>query len=242
MKTAKAMDALQGMMAKSCTVVRSGEERSIDPALLVPGDIVRLRLGERVPADIRVVLTRDLKTEQSSITGEPDAVPATVAHQSTDPLQANNLLFASSLIVSGEGAGVVYRTGSTTMIASISALANSAAAPQQTLLQREIMRLVRFMVAAAIVVALFFLAIGLGRKEPISSIIANGIIVALVVNVQQGLPATLNSCLSIAARRMASFNVLVRRTEIVETLGAVTVIASDKARAPPMPAFMACSM
>lgn len=95
------------------------------------------------------------------------------------------------------------------------------------------------MVAAAILVAVLFLAIGLGRKEPIASVIANGVIIALVVNVQQGLPATLNSCLGIAAARMASFNVLVRRTEIVETLGAVTVIASDKvlpaARPPPLP-------
>lgn len=82
--------------------------------------------------------------QQSSITGEPDAVPATVAHQSPEPLQANNLLFASSLVVNGEGLGVVFRTGSGTMIASISALASGAAAVlQQTLLQREIMRLAR---------------------------------------------------------------------------------------------------
>lgn len=63
MKAAAAMASIQGMMAKSCTVVRGGSERTIDPALLVPGDVVRLRLGERVPADLRVVQTRDLKTE-----------------------------------------------------------------------------------------------------------------------------------------------------------------------------------
>lgn len=84
------------------------------------------------------------------------------------------------------------------------------------------------MVLAAILVSGAFLAIGLGRGEPIVSVIVNGLIIGIIVNVQQGLPATLTSCLSIAARRMADFNVLVRRTEIVETLGAVTVIASDK--------------
>ena len=222
------MDALRGMMASSCHVVRGGQERVMEPALLVPGDVVRLRLGERVPADARVLLSRDLKTEQSSITGESDAVAANLDAISEEPLRAGNLLFASSLVVSGEGTAVVTRTGKGTLVAGISLLAAGTAVPQRTILQKELDRVVRLMVLAAILCAALFLAIGLGRREPVGSVIANGLIIAIVVNVQQGLPATLGSCLAVASRRLAASNVLVRRADVVETLGAVTVICSDK--------------
>jgi sodium/potassium-transporting ATPase subunit alpha len=227
-KALTAMDSLRGMMASSCHVVRGGQERVMEPALLVPGDIVRLRLGERVPADVRVLLSRDLKTEQSSITGESDAVAANLDAISEEPLRAGNLLFASSLVVSGEGTALVTRTGKGTLVAGISLLAAGTTVPQRTILQKELDRVVRLMVLAAVLCAALFLAIGLGRREPVGSVIANGVIIAIVVNVQQGLPATLGSCLAVASRRLAASNVLVRRADVVETLGAVTVICSDK--------------
>jgi Ca2+-transporting ATPase len=108
------------------------------------------------------------------MTGEPDAVAATLEATSPEPLSCQTLLFASSLVVSGEGLALVTRTGTNTMIASIASLASGTSAPQITLLQRELKRVVRLMVIAAVVVACAFLAIGLGRGEPVVSVIVNG--------------------------------------------------------------------
>ena len=112
--------------------------QKIDPALLVPGDVVRLCLGDRVPADMRIVYTADLKTECSSLTGEPDAIAATVVALHDSPLEARNIAFSSSLVMNGEGFGVVIR-----MIGSIATLASgSGQHATETLLEMEIHRCV----------------------------------------------------------------------------------------------------
>ena len=237
------MDAIKSMLASSCTVIRDGAEQRIDPRTLVPGDIVRLGLGDRVPADMRIIFTQDLKTEQSSLTGEPDAIAATVTALHEMPIEARNIVFSSSLVHNGEGYGVVTRTGDNTMIGSIASLASSGGT-HETLLQLEIHRFVNFIAIIAIVSAFIFFGIGMGRHQPVVSTFVNGFIVVIVANIPEGLPATVTSCLSITAKRMASRNVLIKRTDIIESLGSASVIASDKtgtltqnrmtARAPPL--------
>ncbi len=194
----------------------------------MPGDVVRLCLGDRVPADLRIIHTSDLKTECSSLTGEPDAIAATVTAQHEAPLEARNIVFASSLVMNGEGFGVVTKTGDGSMIGSIASLAAGSGRVAETLLEAEIHRFVNFIAVAAIITAFAFFGIGMGRKRPFISTFINGFILVLVANVPEGLPATVTSCLSITAKRMASRAVLIKRTNIIESLGCATVIASDK--------------
>lgn len=119
------------------------------------------------------------------------------------------------------------RTGDNTMIGSIAALASSGHT-DETLLQKEIHRFVNFIAVLAIITAFVCFGIGMGRKQPPISTFVNGFIVVIVANVPEGLPATVTSCLSITAKRMASRNVLIKRTDIIESLGSASVIASDK--------------
>ena len=124
--TADVLSSIQGMMASSSAVIRDGAERRIDPTLLVPGDLVRLCLGDRVPADLRIIYTADLRTECSSLTGEPDAIAATVVAAHETPLESRNVVFSSSLVMNGEGYGVVIKTGDNTMSASSDVLFSPA--------------------------------------------------------------------------------------------------------------------
>lgn len=98
-------------MPAKCGVIRAGGESKVDAADLVPGDLVRLTLGDRVPADIRIIDTQDLKVECSSLTGESDLVPASVDKKHDIPAEARNIVFMSSLVMNGEGRGIVIRTG-----------------------------------------------------------------------------------------------------------------------------------
>lgn len=227
--TADVLASIKGMMASSTAVIRDGTERRIDPAELVPGDLVRLCLGDRVPADLRIIATYDLRTECSSLTGEPDAIPATVVAKHEAPIEARNIVFSSSLVMNGEGYGVVIKTGDNTMIGSIASLAAGSGHVEETLLEQEVHRFVNFIAVMAIIMAFVLFGIGMGRKPQnfIDSFV-NGFIVVLVANVPEGLPATVTSCLSITAKRMAARNVLIKRTNIIESLGSATVIASDK--------------
>ena len=143
--------------------------------MLVPGDIVRLSLGDRVPADLRVIHCVDLKTECSSLTGESEAITACVTAQNTAPLEARNLVFSSSLVMNGEGLGVVTRTGDATMIGCIAALAaGSGRGSSETLLEGEIRRGVNLLARLAIVTAFVFFGIGMGRHQPVISTFING--------------------------------------------------------------------
>ena len=131
---------IAGLLASRCLVVRDGVERRVDAAQLVPGDVVRLALGDRVPADLRVLVSDDLRTDKSGITGESAPVRASAESDAagTLALHARSLVFNSSLVVAGEGFGVVTRTGNQTMIGSIASLAGGTSGVGQTLLRREV--------------------------------------------------------------------------------------------------------
>ena len=172
------------MMASSSAVIRDGAEKRIDPTTLVPGDIVRLCLGDRVPADLRIIYTADLRTECSSLTGEPDAIAATVVAVHEAPIECRNVVFSSSLVMNGEGYGVVIKTGDNTMIGSIASLAaGSGRGTEETLLEKEVHRFVNFIALIAFINAFAFFGIGMGRKQPWINALVNGFIVVLVANV-----------------------------------------------------------
>ncbi len=172
--TADIMASIKSVLASSTSVVRDGVERRINAADLVPGDVVHLVLGDRVPADVRIIATSDLKTECSSLTGEAEAIPASVVAVHTAPLECRNIVFNGSLVMNGDGYGVVVRTGDNTMIGAIAALAASSGREEKTLLEKEVHRFINFVSALAIVTAFVFFGIGMGRKQPFISSFVNG--------------------------------------------------------------------
>ncbi|KAL6750150.1 sodium potassium ATPase alpha subunit [Haematococcus lacustris] len=222
------MASLTKMMPTKTTVYRDGHEQKIDASELVPGDFVRLYIGDRVPADIRIVESADLKVECSSLTGESDLVPATVERKSDLVEQAHNVVFMSTLCMNGEGRGIVIRTGDHSYIGSIASLAG-ATTQQRSTLQAEVHRLVVFVSIIAFTSAITLFAIGLGRNN-VSRIDAfiNGFILVIVANVPEGLPATVTSLLTLTAVRLKERHVLIKRTDIIENLGCASIIASDK--------------
>lgn len=221
------MASLSKMMPNQCTVVRDGKEQKVSAVDLVPGDLVKLYIGDRVPADIRILETSDLKVECSSLTGESDLVPASVDKKHDNPAEARNIIFMSSLCMNGEGRGIVIRTGDKTFIGRIASLA-AGTTNQRSTLQVEVHRLVVFISILAFSCAIILFVIGLARKMSAVNAFVNGFILVLVAFVPEGLPATVTSCLALTALRLKARNVLIKRTDIIENLGCATIIASDK--------------
>jgi sodium/potassium-transporting ATPase subunit alpha len=229
--TSAVMGGFAKMMPQQCTVVREGKEQRVAAEDLVPGDLVRLGLGDRVPADVRLITSNDLKVEMSSLTGEPDAIACFVERQHDAPLEARNLAFNSALVMNGEGRGVVIRTGDNTMIGKIATLATGTAGTGPSSMEREVLHFVHIVACIAVATAIVFFIIGAGRtrtKEGIMAAFINGFIIVMVAFVPEGLPATVSSCLTITAQRLAEKSVFIKRADIVESLGTATVICSDK--------------
>nr|CAI99409.1 P-type ATPase [Pythium aphanidermatum] len=229
--SSKVMGAFKNMLAARCTVVRDGASVQIPAEELVVGDLVWVRNGDKVPADLRVLMCNNLKVENSSLTGESELVALTNKAMGADiaPLECKNIAFNSSLCFDGAALGLVLSIGDNTVIGRIAKLASTA--PQrETTMQREVRLFVRFISILAISMASVLFAIGVARKkgEELLHTFINGFLVIIVANVPQGLPATVTSLLTITAQRMASRSIFVKRLDSVETLGAITLVATDK--------------
>lgn len=225
-KSDSVMASLKSMMPAQCSVVRDGKPRRVPASDLVVGDIVQLKGGDRVPADLRLIQTSGLKVESSSLTGEPDAFEMTVLATHEEPHESKNLAFNTTQCTEGAACGVVIRTADKTLIGLVAALATSTSTNVSTL-QLEVGRVVKFITALAVTLAILVLIIGAAQKIP-WVIIANLVITVFCANIPQGLPATVTSCLGIAAKRMHVRNVLVKNLEVIETLGCATCVCSDK--------------
>lgn len=230
-KSGQVMDSFKNMLPQKCKVIRDGHESQILAEDLVFGDVVIVSGGDKVPADIRVIQCDGLKVDNSSLTGESDPQPRSVDTKEENPLEAHNLIFYGTLALDGSARGVVYRTGDNTLIGSIARLTQSNKTNKLTTLQREVNRFVIFISILALVMGAIFFIIGIIRKhgsagDVITTLVNTiGIIVA---NVPEGLPATVTACLTIAGKNLAAKNIWVKKLESVETLGCVTLIASDK--------------
>ncbi len=228
--TSSVMAQFKGMIAQDCLVVRGGVEARIPSSELVPGDLVKLKLGNRVPADLRLLAQQELKVECSSLTGEPDAIACATTAAHADVREARNVVFNSSLVMNGSGLGLVVKTGDKTLIGKVASLASGIAAVDSSM-QREVKLFVHIIAKLALLSAVVLFVIGVARNHTKAGIVnafVNGFIVVLVANVPEGLPATVVSCLTISAKRMAGVHVFIKKSDIIETLGATTVIASDK--------------
>ncbi|MBI2307967.1 MAG: cation-transporting P-type ATPase [Rhodocyclales bacterium] len=223
----RALAALTALLPQRVSVRRADVTLEIDAADLVPGDLVLLAEGAKVPADCRLVESWGLRANLATLSGEsrPRARSAD-AEESDDPLAAHNLLLAGTLIVAGECAAVVYATGMRTefgRVAHLTQTAGETASP----LQKEIRRVSRLVALLALGLGLVFFLIGQAIGLPFwaNFMFAIGIIVA---NVPEGLLPTVTLSLALATQRMARRNALVRHLPAVETLGSATVILTDK--------------
>ncbi|KAF9464625.1 aminophospholipid-transporting P-type ATPase [Collybia nuda] len=220
------------MIPPSCRVVRDGGITSIAAADLVKGDIVLLRTGDKTPADLLLFSAADLKVDNSSLTGESEPqerFPLPGGSQSR-PSDAENLVFNSTLVVNGEGWGIVVRTGDHTFIGQIANLTGGESGNQSPL-SVEIGRFVVTVSCIALLFAVVFFVVGITTvyKGQAAKTVTFAVSV-LVAFVPEGLPSVVTLLLSIAAKRMAKQNVLVKDLQGVETLGSsfLTLLATDK--------------
>ena len=219
--------ALRALLPHNVTVLRDGAALRLPAEQLVPGDVILVQQGEDVPADCRVIEALGLRVNIATVTGESLPKPRTAEPDlSDDPLRARNLLLAGTAVVAGEARAAVYATGMRTEFGHIAALAQGAAEPPSPL-QREIARISRLVAALAAALGVAFFAIGqaLGLGFWSNVLFAIGIIVA---NVPEGLLPTVTLALALATQRMAKRRALIRHLPAAETLGAATVIVTDK--------------
>lgn len=226
----RAIEALKALLPQQVTVRRSGGTELIDESEVVPGDLLILIEGEAVPADARVIKAERLRIDNSALTGESRPVPrfaasAQVAEYGTVALP--NLVFAGTTTVSGYGEAVVFATGAATEFGRIARLTRQAR-ERPTPLQREVIHITHVIAVLSVAMGVLFFTLGTmmgGLTTSDALMFAIGIIVA---NVPEGLLPTMTLALALAVKRMARRNALVKRLASVETLGATSVILTDK--------------
>nr|WP_255210229.1 HAD-IC family P-type ATPase [Sphingobium cloacae] len=228
-KAERALGAIHDMIAPHATVLRDGARRMVSVRDLVPGDIVMLEAGDRVPADLRLLRARGLLIDEAPLTGE--SVPVEKQEEPVDDnagiADQRSMAFSGTLVASGQASGVVAATGPQTQIGRIGSLL-LAVETVTTPLLRQINRFAHrftWLVMAGSVL-LFSFAVLAREFHWIDALIA---VVALAVGIiPEGLPAVITITLAIGVQRMASRNAVIRRLPAVETLGATSVICSDK--------------
>ncbi|XP_070549083.1 sodium/potassium-transporting ATPase subunit alpha-3-like isoform X2 [Ptychodera flava] len=225
-KSSRIMDSFKDMVPQEALVLRGGEFTSMNAEKVVVGDIVEVKGGDRVPADIRVLEARGLKVDNSSLTGESEPQSRSPEFTNDNPLETRNICFFSTNAVEGTGRGIVIQTGDRTVMGRIANLA-SGLDVGDTPIAKEIAHFIHIITSVAVFlgVTFFILAFILGYSWLEAVIFLIGIIVA---NVPEGLLATVTVCLTLTAKRMASKNCLVKNLEAVETLGSTSTICSDK--------------
>ncbi len=228
-KAERALDAVRGMLAARANVLRSGERHQIDAAELVPGDIVWLESGDKVPADVRLLRTKNLRVVEAALTGESVPVEKAVDPVPADAAMGDRLCMAYSgtLVAFGQGQGVVVATGGQTEIGRIGSLVgemHTLATP----LTRRLDQFARQITAFILGVAALTMAYGHWVAQmPVMDLFL-AVVVLAVAAIPEGMPAVVTIVLAIGTRVMARKKAVVRRLPAVETLGSVTVICSDK--------------
>ncbi|MCG8429087.1 MAG: cation-transporting P-type ATPase [Chromatiales bacterium] len=228
-KAEKAIDAVRSMLSAQATVIRAGRRYQLPAEALVPGDVVFVQSGDRVPADLRLFSLKELRIEEAILTGESVAVKKTVEASQTDaPLGDRRCLaFSGTLVAYGQGAGVVVETGAQTEIGRISAML-AHVTTLTTPLMRQLASFARWLTGAILVIATIAVAFGtLVRNNPPGEMFLAAVGLA-VAAIPEGLPAVITIALAIGVQRMARRNAIIRRLPAVETLGSVSVICSDK--------------
>ena len=227
-KAEEAIAALQKMISLKAIVMRSGMQKEVDASKLVPGDLLILETGEKVPADARVIDSINLQTQEAALTGEsmPIKKITTIFHKNIAVADRINMIFNGTIITQGRGRAIVTATGMSTEIGKIAKLIKETK-PEATPLQKKLLHLSEFVGIAVIAIALIVFAAGVFYGNPMFSMFLAAVALA-VAAIPEGLPAVVTVSLAIGVKRMAKRNALVRKLPSVETLGACSVICSDK--------------
>ncbi|KAM9242057.1 sodium/potassium-transporting ATPase subunit alpha-4 [Dugong dugon] len=225
-KSSKIMESFKNMVPQQALVIRGGEKMQIDVQDVVLGDLVEVKGGDRIPADIRLISSQGCKVDNSSLTGESEPQSRSPEFTHENPLETRNICFFSTNCVEGTARGIVIATGDFTVMGRIASL-TSGLAVGKTPIAAEIEHFIHLitMVAVFLGISFFVLSLLLGYGWLQAVIFLIGIIVA---NVPEGLLATVTVCLTLTAKRMARKNCLVKNLEAVETLGSTSTICSDK--------------
>ncbi|XP_030607358.1 sodium/potassium-transporting ATPase subunit alpha-2 [Archocentrus centrarchus] len=225
-KSSRIMDSFKKMVPQQAMVIREGEKMQINADLVVLGDLVEIKGGDRVPADLRVISSSGCKVDNSSLTGESEPQTRSPEFTHENPLETRNICFFSTNCVEGTARGIVIATGDRTVMGRIATLASELEV-RRTPISIEIEHFIHIITGVAVFlgVSFFILSIILGYTWLEAVIFLIGIIVA---NVPEGLLATVTVCLTLTAKRMAKKNCLVKNLEAVETLGSTSTICSDK--------------
>ena len=227
-KAEGALAALARSVATPVTVRRGGLRKQLDAGQLVPGDIVMLAAGDRIPADLRMLQQHELQTDDSMLTGESQPVRKHAAplHADTELAERSNMAWAGTTVVAGQGSGLVIATGDHTETGRIAGLI--AAAPDLvTPLTRKMVRFSNWLLWAIGGLAALTFAVGLARGETAFAMFMAAVALA-VGAIPEGLPAAVTVTLAIGVARMARRKAIIRHLPAVETLGSTTVICSDK--------------
>lgn len=229
----RSIAALRGMTAPKARVLRDGVVTVLPAAVLVPGDVLVLEAGDLVAADARLIESASLSAIEKSLTGESEPAEKdahAVAHGAateTPLAERRGMVFAATAIAMGTARAVVVATGMQTEMGRIATLITDAATDGPTPLQARLARVGRLLVVAALVIVAGLFGLGLIRGEPLLALFMTAVSMA-VAAVPEGLPAIVTVALALGVRRMARRRALIRHLPAVETLGATSVICTDK--------------
>ena len=224
----EALEALRRMLAPQSRVVRDGQEREIESRALVRGDLVLLDTGDRVPADLRLIEATGLRADESLLSGESVSVPKRVEPVASDAVlvERTSMVWMGTNVTSGSGRGIVVATGESTEFGRIAHLTETLG-DEKTPLQKRLAGLGRQVGIFAIIVSAVVGVTGWIAGKPLLEMFLTGISLAVAV-VPEGLPAVVTIALAIGVRTMARRRALLRRLQAAETLGAASVICTDK--------------
>jgi sodium/potassium-transporting ATPase subunit alpha len=223
------LESFKTMNIAHASVIRDKRQVKVNVTELVKGDVIKIKMGEKIPADIRVFTSNLLKVDNSPLTGE--SLPVKIGIEPgekglNDPMEALNVVYYSTLCKEGEGLGVIIAIGKDTFMGRIADLASSSEATMTTL-QIEINKFIKLIAILAISIGIVFFALGFAINYPVVTnfIFAIGIVVA---NVPEGLGYSVTTILAITAKKMYTRKVFIKNLQSVETLGSITCICSDK--------------
>jgi len=223
-----ALEALVALMKTEATVRRDGQKVSIPSTDIVPGDMVLLQSGDKVPADLRLVAMRELRVDESALTGE--SVPVEKDERMLPPetivADRRNMSFSGTFVICGQGAGVAVGTGANTEIGRIHQLVHETTVIA-TPLTKKITAFSKVLTVAILGLAAMTFALGLWRSQPVAEVFMAAVALA-VAAIPEGLPAAVTITLAMGVSRMARRHAIIRKLPAVETLGSTTVICSDK--------------
>ncbi|WP_212919584.1 calcium-translocating P-type ATPase, SERCA-type [Ornithinibacillus bavariensis] len=228
-KAEKSLEKLKELSAPMANVFRDKKWEKVASKELVIGDIVRLNTGDRVPADIRIVKSVSLETEESALTGESLPVmkhAAAISRSDLDAQDQVNMGFKGTMVSRGSGIGIVVGTGMNTVMGQIASLMSSTK-KIPTPLERKLAELGKILIVVAILLTILVVVLGVIQGHPIYNMFLAGVSLA-VAAIPEGLPAIVTVALSLGVQRMIRKRAIVRKLSAVETLGCASVICSDK--------------